>query len=224
MRTIALINQKGGVGKTTIALHLATAFWQHGRNTLVLDLDPQASATEWHDARTQEFPAVTSIQPSRLEKVVAEAHGIGTDVLILDTAPHSEATALAAARVADLVLVPCHPSIMDLRAMRKTAELLQLVKAQAFAVLNGVAPHGSVANEAAESIAGDLGLPVAAARLGQRVAYDRCLIAGQAAQEYEPGGKAAAEVEQLYHWTCKQINMLTSNEGRHEQPLQRRAD
>ena len=77
MRTIALINQKGGVGKTTIALHLATAFWQHGRNALVLDLDPQASASEWHDARAGEFPAVTSIQPSRLEKVVAEARSIG---------------------------------------------------------------------------------------------------------------------------------------------------
>jgi chromosome partitioning protein len=62
-------------------------------------------------------------------------------------------------------------------------------------VLNGVAPYGGVADEAAESIAGDLGLPVATARLGQRVAYDRCLIAGQAAQEYEPGGKAAAEIK-----------------------------
>jgi chromosome partitioning protein len=223
MRTIALINQKGGVGKTTIALHLATAFWQHGRNVLVLDLDPQASAAEWHDARIGEFPAVTSIQSSRLEKVVQEARGIETDVLILDTAPHSEATALAAARAADLVLVPCHPSIMDLRAMRKTVELLRLVKARAFAVLNGVAPHGSVADEAAESIATDLGIAVAPARLGQRVAYDRCLITGQAAQEYEPSGKAATEVEQLYMWTCEQINMLSSSENQHEQPLQRRA-
>ncbi len=223
MRTIALINQKGGVGKTTIALHLATAFWQHGRNALVLDLDPQASATEWHDARAGEFPAVTSIQPSRLEKVVAEARGIGTDILILDTAPHSESTALAAARMADLVLVPCHPSIMDLRAMRKTIDLLRLVKARAFAVLNGVAPNGSVADEAAESIASDLGLPVAAARLGQRVAYDRCLIAGQAAQEYEQGGKAAAEVEQLYMWACEQVNLLSLEESHDEQPIQRRA-
>src|SRR3954451_6246860 len=98
MRTIALINQKGGVGKTTIALHLATAFWQHRRNALVLDLDPQASATESHAARPADSPAVTSIQPSRLEKVVAEARGIGPDILILDTAPHSEPTALAAAR------------------------------------------------------------------------------------------------------------------------------
>ena len=61
MKTIALINQKGGVGKTTIALHLATAFWQHGRNALVLDLDPQASAAEWHDARTTRHGAVNRV-------------------------------------------------------------------------------------------------------------------------------------------------------------------
>src|SRR3954452_7464378 len=220
----ALINQKGGVGKTTVALHLAAAFWQHGHNTLILDLDPQASAAEWHDARSTEMPHVESIQPARLAKVVEHAREIATGILILDTAPHAEATAIEAARCADLVLVPCQPSIMDLRAMRKTVDLLKLVKVRAFAVLNGVPAHGSVADEAAESIASDLGLSVAAARLGQRVAYDRCLIAGQAAQEYEPGGKAAAEVEQLYMWACEQVNLLTSSESRHEQPLQRRAN
>jgi chromosome partitioning protein len=223
MKTIALINQKGGVGKTTIALHLATAFWQHGRNVLLLDLDPQASATEWHDARAEEFPAVTSIQPTRLEKVIREAKEIGTEILILDTSPHSEATALAAARAANLVLVPCHPSIMDLRAMRKTVDLLRLVKATAYAVLNGVSPHGSVADEAAATIANDLDLPVALARLGQRVAYDRCLISGLTAQEFEPGGKAAQEVQKLYMWVCQQVNMPTLSENNHEQPLQCRA-
>ena len=207
MKTIALINQKGGVGKTTIAIHLATSFWQNGKNALVLDLDPQASASEWHDARSIEFPAVMSIQSSRLEKVVEEVRGIDTEILILDTAPHSEATALAAARIADLVLVPCHPSIMDLRAMRKTVDLLRLVKARAFAVLNGVPPQGTVANEAAETIEHTFGLSVAPVRLGQRVAYDRCLIAGQTAQEYEPGGKAAEEVQHLYMWTCENVGI-----------------
>jgi chromosome partitioning protein len=95
---------------------------------------------------------------------------------------------------------------MDLRAMRKTVDLLRLVKARAFAVLNGVAPHGSVADEAAESIASDLGLPVAGARLGQRVAYDRCLIAGQAAQEYEPGGRRPPRSNNSTHG---RVNKLT---------------
>src|SRR4051794_32759792 len=87
MRTIALINQKGGCGKTTVALHLAAAFWQRGENVLVLDLDPQASAAEWHEARTEPLPHVESVQPARLAKVVAHAREIATGVLVLDTAP-----------------------------------------------------------------------------------------------------------------------------------------
>ncbi len=200
MHTIALIAQKGGVGKTTIAIHLATAFAAEGRATLILDLDPQASATEWKDHRAAEFPAVLSIQPSRLSKVMDEAKSIATDVLILDTAPHSESTALEAARVADLILVPCQPTIMDLRAMSKTVDLLRLVRKPAYAVLNGVPHQGSVADEAAQMIVDSFDLPMAPTRFGDRVAYSRCMIAGQAAQEIEPGGKAASEVAQAREW------------------------
>lgn len=207
MRTIALVNQKGGCGKTTLALHLAAAFWLAGEDVLVVDLDPQASATEWHDARENPMPHVESVQPARLGKVLAHAREIGTGALIIDTAPHNEAAALDAARAADLVIVPCQPSIMDLRAMRKTADLLRLVKVPAVAVLNSVPSFGTVADEAAEMISDALGLPVCPVRIGDRVAYSRCLISGQVAQEVEPKGKAANEVEQLHLWTCEQIGM-----------------
>jgi chromosome partitioning protein len=210
MRTIALINQKGGVGKTTVALHLATAFQQASAATLILDLDPQASASEWHDAREAELPHVESIQPARLSKAISTAQEIGTDVLILDTAPHAESTALEAARLADLVLVPCQPSIMDLRAMRKTVDLLKLVQVPAFAVLNSVSSSGTVADEAAEMIEGSLGLAVCPVRLGDRIAYNRSLITGQTALEFEPHGKAAREIEQLYMWICEQLGMGAS--------------
>ena len=210
MRTIALIAQKGGVGKTTIAIHLATAFSAQNMATLLLDLDPQASATEWKDHRAEEFPTVLSIQPSRLTKVVEEARSIGTEILILDTAPHSESTALEAARVADLILVPCQPTIMDLRAMSKTANLLKLVGTPAYAILNSVPHQGAVATEAADAIASDFRMPVAPVRFGLRVAYNRSLITGQAAQEYEPDGKAAAEVAQAVEW----IRSLSIFKGR----------
>lgn len=210
MRTIALVNQKGGCGKTTLALHLAAAFWLAGDDVLVVDLDPQASAAEWHDARENPMPHVESVQPARLGKVLAHAREIGTGALIIDTAPHNEAAALDAARAADLVIVPCQPSIMDLRAMRKTADLLRLVKVPAVAVLNNVPPSGTVADEAAEMIAEALGLPVCPVRIGDRVAYSRCLISGQVAQEIEPKGKAAAEIEQLRMWTCEQLSMPSS--------------
>ena len=210
MRTIALVNQKGGCGKTTLALHLAAAFWLAGEDVLVVDLDPQASAAEWHDARENPMPHVESVQPARLGKVLAHAREIGTGALIIDTAPHNEAAALDAARAADLVIVPCQPSIMDLRAMRKTADLLRLVKVPAVAVLNNVPPSGTVADEAAEMIAEALGLPVCPIRIGDRVAYSRCLISGQVAQEIEPKGKATSEIEQLHMWACEQLGMSAS--------------
>jgi chromosome partitioning protein len=210
MQAIALVNQKGGVGKTTLAIHLATAFAAAGRNTLLLDVDPQASAAEWKDARAVEKPPVMAVPASRLAKVLEEAKKIGTEVLILDTAPHSEGTALTAARSADLILVPCQPSIMDLRALRKTAELLEHVKKPTYAVLNGVAPQGSVADEAANAITAQFKLRVAPVRLGERVAYNRCLIGGQTAQEFEPDGKAAQEVMELYKWASKLVGLSAS--------------
>ena len=212
MQAIALVNQKGGVGKTTLAIHLAAAFAAAGRNTLVLDLDPQASAAEWKDARAAETPPVMAVPASRLPKVHEETEKIGTEVLMLDTAPHSEGTALTAARIADLILVPVQPSIMDLRALGKTAELLQHVRTPTYVVLNGVAPQGAVADEAAKAIAEQYKLPIAPIRLGDRVAYSRCLISGETAQEFEPDGKAARELIELYKWTSKLVGLSARKE------------
>lgn len=208
MHTIALVNQKGGVGKTTVALHLATALQHGGENVLVVDLDPQASAAEWHDARSEPMPHVESVQPARLDKVIEHARSIGISVLILDTAPHIESTVLEASRAADLVLVPCQATIKALRAMRKTIRTLQLVKKPAFAVLNEVPASGSDGDEAAETIQA-LGFPVCPVRLGARKIYHRSSITGQTAQEVEPGGKAAEEVAHLHMWTCAQLGLST---------------
>lgn len=209
MRIIALANQKGGVGKTTLACHLAVAFTQAGQNVVLLDLDPQASAAEWGDARKAEFPHVQSIQPSRLAKTAEQMKEIGADILILDTAPHSEGTIMDAIRMADLVLIPCQPSIMDLRAMSKTINLVKLTQVPAFSVLNGVQHHSAVAAvEAEKTIRDHLGLPVAPVKIGERVAYNRCFITGQAAQEIEPAGKAALEIKKLHRWTAQQLEKV----------------
>jgi len=200
MLTIAFISQKGGVGKTTLAIHLATAFQAAGRETLVIDLDPQTSAAEWKDARVEERPYVMAVPSSRLKKTLETAKEHEAEVAILDTAPHSEGTALEAARAADLILVPCQPSIMDLRAMRKTADLINHLKKPIYAVLNEVAPQGTVADEAGRAITAQFGMAVCPVRLGQRVAFNRCLLTGQTAQEYDPGGRAAQEIAALHAW------------------------
>jgi chromosome partitioning protein len=150
-----------------------------------------------------------AIPPSRLNKSLDTARENGANIVILDTAPHSEGTALDAARASDLILVPCKPSLMDLRAMRKTADILNFVKKPTFAVLNEVTPIKMVADQAEKAIINQFGLAVCPIRIGLRVAFNRCLLAGQTAQEYDPSGKAAEEIEALATWVSKRVGIPT---------------
>jgi chromosome partitioning protein len=204
MHTIAILSQKGGTGKTTLALNLAIAAETAGHSAVVIDLDPQASAKGWHDSRAQESPVVISVQATRLAEALRTAKEHGAKVVVIDTAPHSESTALAAARAADVVLIPCRPGILDLRAISASADICALAKASAVAVINAVPSRGSLAQEAFEAISG-YGIEVAPVRVGQRMAFVHSLTAGQGVLEYEMEGKAAQEIKELYEWTCTHV-------------------
>src|ERR1700722_15391837 len=106
MKTVAIISQKGGVGKTTLALHLAVAAERAGRTSVLIDLDPQASAATWKDLRQQE---TTAVQPPPPAALLEEARKPGPPPPVLDPPPNSESASLTAARAADLVLIPCRP-------------------------------------------------------------------------------------------------------------------
>lgn len=208
MHVIAILSQKGGAGKTTLALHLAVAAERAGLSAAVVDLDPQASAAGWGDSRNGDTPAVVSAQAARLPQVLAAAQHAGADWVLIDTAPHSESAALAAARVADLILIPCRPAILDLRAIGSTVDLAKLAGKPAVVVLNSVPPRGSLGEEAKQAVAG-YAVEIAPVTIGQRAAFQHALTAGLVAQEYEPNGKAANEVTQLYLWSCQQIGVHT---------------
>lgn len=124
MLTLAMIAQKSGTGKTTLALSLAVAAEAAGRSVLVIDLDPQASACKWGDRRARDAPAVMDAQPARLAAALAKAEQAGIDIAIVDTPARVEQAAAEAAKAADLVLIPCKPSILDLETLRATAELV----------------------------------------------------------------------------------------------------
>src|SRR5579883_2496149 len=123
MKTIAIISQKGGAGKTTVAVHLAVAAQQRGLNTALFDLDPQASAATWSDKRTQLGPTVVSAQAARLASLLQQAAAQSADLVIIDSAPNADAASLAAARAADLILIPCRPAAFDLNAIGTTLNL-----------------------------------------------------------------------------------------------------
>lgn len=204
MKTIAILSQKGGAGKTTLAINLSIAASSSNKQSAIIDLDPQASSANWHDAREQEMPVVVSTQPSRLDKVLEAAKEAGASFVFIDSAPHSESTALAAARAADLILIPCRPAILDIRAISSTIDLVKLAGIQAAVVLNCVPPRGSLADEAEEAVS-SYGISLVPVRIGQRAAFVHSVTSGQAVQEYEPKGKAAEEISRLYKWITKQV-------------------
>ena len=200
MLTIAIVSQKGGVGKTSLALNLAVAAELAGHAALIVDLDPQASAAAWADSREADAPVVLSVQAARLAEVLTTARDHDAALCLIDTAPHAESPALAAARAADLVLVPCRASILDLRAVTASQAIAQLAGTPASAVLCGVPARGSLADEAQAALEAH-GLPVAPVRIGHRAAFVHAVTTGQGVQEYEPQGKATREITCLYEWT-----------------------
>jgi chromosome partitioning protein len=208
MTTIAVISQKGGAGKTTLTLNLAVAAERAGLASCIVDLDPQASAREWGKSREAEAPVVISTHASQLIEVLGTARENGAALAFIDTAPHSERDALAAARAADLILIPCRPSILDLRAIASSKELADLARTPALAIVNAAPPRGTLAQEARVAIR-ETGLEIASPIVYQRAAFVHSLTIGQSVQEFEPGGKAAEEIDALFELTCLHVGLQT---------------
>jgi chromosome partitioning protein len=195
---IAIVSQKGGSGKTTLALNLGAAHDEAGRRAVIADLDPQASATAWSRSRVgKQTLLVIPTHPAALSDLLVTATLQKVDWLLLDTAAGTDESASAAVEAASLVLVPCRPSLMDLRAISTTVRLCRLRGAVPHVILTQVEPVGTLAGEARASLA-KLGIDVVRAELGRRVAFHHCLTAGRGVMGYEPHGKAADEVREVY--------------------------
>ncbi len=202
MPTIAIISQKGGAGKTTLALHLAAAAQGTGAVALVIDTDPQATASQWAAWRDDAPPEVIDSPPPRLAAKVAQARAQGAQVVVIDTPPHADSAARAAAEVADLVLIPCRPSAFDLAAIQTTAKLVQLLRKPAYVVFIAGPPNAPrIYQEAGELVEG-FGTPPCPVLLPDRAAYRHAAAEGRTVMEHEPAGKAAEDVRALYTWTC----------------------
>lgn len=203
MKTLAIISQKGGSGKTTLAVHLAVCAERAGKVGAIIDLDPQASAVEWHTRRAADTPEVVTSTPERLASLLAQAKVNGADLAIIDTAPHSDRAATIAADLADVVLIPCRPAAFDIAAIGTTLNLLKLTKAKDRTVilLNAVPPRGALTDEAEAGLS--TLAPVAPVRMVHRAAYSHAVNNGRSVEEYDPNGKAADEIRDLYKWIMK---------------------
>lgn len=200
MPRIAVLNQKGGAGKTTIATHLARAFQLDGATVTLVDADPQGSARDWAAAHPDQPLNVVGIDRPTLERDIKALAAV--DWTIIDGAPQRQELTVSALKAADYVLIPCQPSPYDLWA---TADLVDMVK-QRINLTDGRLKAGFVISRAIANtrlgadianILDGYGLPVLTTRIYQRVSYPSSAATGQTVLDTAPGSEAALEIMAL---------------------------
>lgn len=197
MRIVSIVSQKGGAGKTTLAVNLAVAATNSGIKGALIDLDPQATAANWGDRRQTATPSVISAQAARLLQVLKQMSEI--DWVFIDTPPAISNTTIVAVRAADIVLVPSRAAIFDLDTLGATLDLVRMGQKEAAVVLNAVPHRGQDAEEAKEVIAA-YGASITPVAIGHRAAFQHAATVGLGVIEYEPRGKAALEIQELFDW------------------------
>ncbi|MBC2665262.1 AAA family ATPase [Novosphingobium flavum] len=207
MPTVAIVSQKGGSGKTTLALHLGAAAAYSGVRSCVIDTDPQATAAAWGDWRGEFLPEVVTSPPARIGATIQKVVKNGVELAVIDTPPHADAAARESVKAADLILVPTRPRAFDLHSLETTAELVGISGKPVWVVLNAVPARASKVIADASAVAEGLGLKVCPVLFGERAAFHRSAATGEVARESDPEGKAAAEVDALWQWVRAQIGL-----------------
>lgn len=199
---IGVLSQKGGVGKTTIAVNLAATFAKSGQRVLLVDADPQGSALQWSAARDAEpLFSVVGMAKATLHR---ELPDIAKDyqVVIIDGAPRVNELGRAAILASDVVLIPVQPSPYDIWAAAETVRLIQ--EAQQFKpdlkgvfVINRKIANTAIGRDVTEALAQFEDIPVLSTALHQRVVYAESAGQGLSVLEVDPKGEASREIASL---------------------------
>jgi chromosome partitioning protein len=200
MKTIGILAQKGGAGKTTLTLHWAVeAQIQSAEPVAVIDTDPQGSAAAWGERREKDTPLVLKAEAGRLHQALEACRSNDVAYVFIDTMPRVERPSLEAARLADLVVIPCGPSIVDIEAIGATVDIVQQTRTLAVIVLNQ-GRTGSSINDKAVAVLSQYGLSVCPVQIMRRAALADAFTDGRAVRELDPNGKAAKEISDSWQW------------------------
>lgn len=209
MKTIGVLARKGGAGKSTLTLHWAVEAERQGRGKVaVIDMDPQQTSVKWSKRRMELLkkttPAMLVASAGDLKEALAACSQSRMGIVLIDTPPHVEAPCREAAKLADLVVIPCGPTAPDLEAIGATIHILQETKTAGVIVLNHGRPGSSI-NQKAMEVLKQYGLPVCSVPIMRRAALADAFTDGRAVVELEPEGKAASEITQSWKWIVKQM-------------------
>lgn len=199
---IGVLNQKGGVGKTTISVNLAATLSRNGRRVLLVDADPQGSALAWSSLREREplFPVIGMAKPTLHRELPELAKGY--DSVVIDGAPRVNEIARAATLASDLILIPVQPSPYDVWASADTVRLIREARQfkgdiKAAFLINRRIAKTAIGRDVASALAQFEDIPVLAAGLGQRVIFAESAARGLSVIEAAPDSEAAHELTSL---------------------------
>jgi chromosome partitioning protein len=206
MKTLAIICQKGGAGKTTLAIHMAVTAAADGRFCVLWDADPQGSALRWRDQRPADHPPPVLPGPPTPAHL-ADARDKGARLSIIDSPPAVDFRASRIIDSADFALIPVRPSPLDIAATRETARIVSATGTPAAFVLSACPTHpasSALLRDATDALAA-YGLPICPVRIYQRQAYVSALTGGMAVSELDSKSLATAEIKALWKWIKKEL-------------------
>jgi chromosome partitioning protein len=199
---LAVLSQKGGTGKSHTVRSLAVAGVIDGRKVAVIDADPQATVVAWSRRRKHNAPHVVALGGQTVSGLVAHLQGRGAELIVIDTPPHAQPIINMAAEAATSCLIVTGAFLEELETVATVATITKTLKRPAAIVLNRVGR--SHALTLARTALGTFGLPVCPIAMAQLIAHAYASAEGETANEREPEGKAAQEVNELYAWLKKE--------------------
>ena len=205
MNIIAIVSQKGGTGKSTLAFSLAVAAEQRGIRTSVIDMDPQGTTKKWYGRREADGgPEVNALNASQLTAAMPLLKKQGIKLVIIDTPGADTPGVTAAIQAADLCLIPARPSVADIEASAPTVSAIHRLGKSFSYVLNQCPPGRSIRTMDAFRVLQLTGA-VASTPLALRADHMDALATGQGVTERDTNSKASAEIRELLEWTLNKM-------------------